>query len=217
MCTDTASNLTEIIRVDQKTADHVRDKFDQVWMCRYPWMQRLIHDGGPKFIGHEFQTFAQKCQVKTVQTTAHNPTANAICERSHLTIQNLLRVLTHHNPPETIDNAKNFVDQAIATTSHALRVNVSKDLGHNLSGSLAFNRDMLLDVPFIADWEVLRQKCQLRINERLRKTNKKRKSFDYQSGKSVLVKTPGILQKLGEQWTGPYTIVKVHDNGNMTL
>ena len=53
-CTDTASNLTEIIRVDHKTAEHMQDKFDQAWMCRYPWMQRLIHDGGPEFIGHEF-------------------------------------------------------------------------------------------------------------------------------------------------------------------
>ena len=180
-------------------------------------MQRLIHDGGPEFIGHEFQTFARRCNVKTVQTTAHNPTANAIYERSHLTIQNLLRVLTHHNPPKTIDNAKNMVDQAIATTSHALRVNVSKELGHNSSGSLVFNRDMLLDVPFIADWEVLRRGRQLRIDERLRVTNKKRKSFDYQPGQSVLVKKPGILRKLGERWTGPYTIFRVHVNGNVTL
>ena len=107
-----------------------------------------------------------------MQTTAHNPTANAICEQSHLTIQNLLRALTHHNLPKTIDNAKNLVDQAIATTSHALRVNISKKLGHNSSGSLAFNQDMLLDLPFIADWEVLRWGRQLRINERLRRTNR---------------------------------------------
>ena len=76
---------------------------------------------------------------------------------------------------------------------------------------------MLLDIPFTADWEVLRQGRQLQINEILRTTNKKRKSFDYQPGQRVLVKKPGILQKLAEKWTGPCAIVKVHVNGNVTL
>jgi hypothetical protein len=32
-CIDTASNLVELIRVDNKTAKCIRDKFTQSWIC----------------------------------------------------------------------------------------------------------------------------------------------------------------------------------------
>jgi hypothetical protein len=32
-CIDTASNLVKLIRVDNKTAKHIRDKFMQSWLC----------------------------------------------------------------------------------------------------------------------------------------------------------------------------------------
>jgi hypothetical protein len=32
-CIDMASNLVELIRVDNKTAKHIRDKFTQSWLC----------------------------------------------------------------------------------------------------------------------------------------------------------------------------------------
>jgi hypothetical protein len=32
-CTDTALNLVKLIRVDNKTAKHIRDKFTQNWLC----------------------------------------------------------------------------------------------------------------------------------------------------------------------------------------
>jgi hypothetical protein len=35
-CIDTASNLVELIHVDNKTAKHIHDKFTQSWLCCYP-------------------------------------------------------------------------------------------------------------------------------------------------------------------------------------
>ena len=32
-CIDTASNLVELICIDNKTAEHKRDKFTQSWLC----------------------------------------------------------------------------------------------------------------------------------------------------------------------------------------
>jgi hypothetical protein len=32
-CIDTASNLVKLIRIDNKTAKHLRDKFTQSWIC----------------------------------------------------------------------------------------------------------------------------------------------------------------------------------------
>ena len=35
-CIDTASNLVELIWIETKTAEHIRDKFMQSWLCRDP-------------------------------------------------------------------------------------------------------------------------------------------------------------------------------------
>ena len=153
-CIDTVSNLAELIRQERVTAAANCNLIDQAWMCRYPWPKRVIHDGGPEF-KNEFQTHMEKCGVTTSQTTSHNPQANAICERMHLTVQQLIRIYTNLHPPKTLEEAHQIVDKALAATSHALRINVTRALGHNSPGALAFGRDMLLDIPFIADWEAV--------------------------------------------------------------
>jgi hypothetical protein len=35
-CIDMALNLAKLIRIDNKTAEHIHDKFTQSWLCRYP-------------------------------------------------------------------------------------------------------------------------------------------------------------------------------------
>ena len=54
-CIDTVSNLVELVRIDNKTATHIRDKFSQTWLCRYPRPIRCVHDKGGEFIDREFQ------------------------------------------------------------------------------------------------------------------------------------------------------------------
>jgi hypothetical protein len=56
-CIDTASNSVELVRIDNKTSSHIRDKFSQTWpwLCRYPCPIRCVHDKGGEFIGSKFQ------------------------------------------------------------------------------------------------------------------------------------------------------------------
>ena len=41
---DTASNLVELIRIDNKSCPHVTEKFKQAWIARYPLMKQCVHD-----------------------------------------------------------------------------------------------------------------------------------------------------------------------------
>ncbi len=45
-CIDMASNLVKLIRVDNKTAEHILDKFTQSWLCRYPHPVQCLRDKG---------------------------------------------------------------------------------------------------------------------------------------------------------------------------
>ena len=92
----------ELVRIDRKTSQHIRDKFEQTWLSRYPWPTRCIHDLGGEFIGHEFQLLLERCSIKDVPTTSKNPQSNAICERMHQTVANILRTVLYTNPPRTV-------------------------------------------------------------------------------------------------------------------
>jgi transposase InsO family protein len=214
-CIDTASNLVELVRIDNKTSDHIRDKFAQTWLCRYPRPIRCVHDKGGEFIGSEFQWLLELFSIKDVCSTSKNPQSNAICERMHQTVENVLRTLIHGNPPQTMTRAKDIVDDALATAMHAMRTTVATTLG-SAPGSLAFARDMFLNVPLVADWQTIARKREQHVNENLRRANQKRRQYDYATGQQVLKKVHNPTS-LGVRTMGPYAIERVHVNGNLTL
>ena len=145
------SNLVELIRIDNKTAEHVRNKFQQCWLARYPRPLRIVHDKGNEFIGGEFQWLLSRLSVKDIPSTSKNPQSNAICERMHQTVGNILQTLLHSNPPAKVTQARDIVDQALSQAMHAIRTTVMTTLG-STPGALAFSRDMFLNVPLVAYW-----------------------------------------------------------------
>ena len=103
---DPVTNLTELVRVDNKTAKHVSKKFAYTWLTRYPWPEKCIHDNGGEFTGWEFQKLLEQCKIEDTPTTSRNPTANAICERMHQTVGNIIRTLVHEDKPRGTRQAK---------------------------------------------------------------------------------------------------------------
>jgi len=214
-CIDPVTNLVELTRIDRKTSRNITRKFEQNWLSRYPWPSNCIHDNGGEFTGHEFQTLLQRTNIKDKPTTSRNPTANAICERMHQTVGNVLRTLLYTNPPQNLDEANDLVDDALATAMHAMRTNVATALGSS-PGALVYSRDMFLDVPLVADWHLIKQRRQQLVNDDLRRKNAKRRKFDYAQGQRVLKKRHKP-NKLGLRTEGPYQITRVHTNGTVTI
>ena len=114
----------------------------------------------------------------------------------HLTVGNVLRTLIHFEPPRIFSVAKAMIDSALATTSHALRTNVSQVTGYS-PGALAFHRDMLLDIPLIIDLLQIRNNRQISVDENLRRVNTKRSLYVFQPGRKILKKKHEYT-KLGE-------------------
>ena len=83
-------------------------------------------------------------------------------------------------------------------------------------GSMAFHRDMILNIPLIVDFELLRQRRQTLIDKNLIRANAKRIDFDYQPGQKALklVYKPNKLEPRAE---GPYHINKIHTNGTVEI
>jgi hypothetical protein len=159
--------------------------------------------------------------IKDVATSNKNPQANAVCERMHQMITNILCPLLHTHVPQNDKAANDIINTALATASYALRAAVLQ-VHCTLSispGALVFRCDMFLDIPLLADLETIRNKRQVLIDENLCRQNLKRRSFDYQVGQQVLILNsdihPAKLDPTSVE--GPFPIVQVHTNSTVTI
>ena len=50
--------------------------------------------------------------------------------------------------------ARDIIDQALATTMHAMQTIVATTLG-STPGALAFSRNMFLNIPLVSDWQAI--------------------------------------------------------------
>jgi hypothetical protein len=53
------------------------------------------------------------------------------------TVTNVLRTLVHTNPPQNMTQARDIIDNALATEMHAMQTTIATTLGNTL-GALAF-------------------------------------------------------------------------------
>jgi hypothetical protein len=110
---------------------------------------------------------------------------------------------------------RDIIDDALATVMHVMQTTVATTLG-STPGALAFARDMFLNLPLIADWQAIARTREHHVNENLQHANRKRHQFDYAPGQQVLKKVHNPT-KLGVKTEGPYTIERIHVNGNLTI
>ena len=212
---DIASTLCEIKRIESKESAHMAMVFTNEWLSRYPRPNKIIFDQGTEFCGAAFQSMLIQNGIKPVPITAKNPQANAIVERLHLTIGDQLRTQVHHNPPANVETALEFIDTILASAQYAMRTAVHRTLRVS-PGAMTFGRDMLLDIPVITDYNMIRLRRQQMIDEQTRRENTRRRRHDYQVGDQVLIKTIDG-KKMDPRAVGPFTIEQVHTNGTVTI
>ena len=81
-----------------------------------------------------------------------------------------------------------------------------------------FGRDMLFDIPFIADWNQIEDYRQSQTDHSNKSENNKRVDYDYKVGDKVLICKDGILHKAESIWRKePWTITTVHTNGTIRI
>ncbi|GAX21143.1 hypothetical protein FisN_UnNu089, partial [Fistulifera solaris] len=212
---DPVTHLTELVRLDNKTSDHVAMQFNNVWLSRYPKPVSVTYDNGTEFTGNGFQTLLAENHITPRPTTVKNPQGNSICERMHQVVGNTLRTMTRLATSTGITSGKQMVDTALANCMYAIRASLHSGLKAT-PGSLVFGRDMLLDLPVVADWINIQQHRQQLIDKRMILANRKRFSYDYRIGDKVL-KLADNPSKLAPRAYGPFTIVQVHTNGTISI
>jgi transposase InsO family protein len=166
-----ATNLVKIVRVDSTTPAATAMHIENTWLSCYPHPQTVTYDQHGAFIGPHFQSLRARLKIGMHCITSKNLQANSICERMHQTVANTLRAMSKMNPPAGVKEANQMIDNALANCMYATR-SAMHGLLNNSPGSLAFQQDMILDIPVIADWEFFAQNCQMLVDQRLVDANR---------------------------------------------
>jgi hypothetical protein len=85
-------------------------------------------------------------------------------------------------------------------------------------GAAIFERDMLIDILFIADWQKIGEHKQKLTDLNNACENEGRIDYDYKVGQKVLLRKEGILRNTESRWHNePRLITSVHTNGTITV
>ena len=152
-----ATGWFEIHQYDDKRSITVANIAEKEWFMRYPWPTQVTYDRGSEFIGKDFQKMIKEDYgITTKPITVRNPQANAIVERIHQVIANMI---------PTFELEDNYLDEndpwkgILSATAFAIHLKYHTTL-QKLPGQLVFGRDMILNITHRANWEYIRQRKQ---------------------------------------------------------
>ena len=212
---DPATGWFEMKTTEGKSAMEVANIVEQTWLSRYPWPQEIVYDRGSEFMGDFANMIADDYGITKRPITVRNPQANAIIERIHQTLGNIIRTFELHEDAEATQETWNGI---LSATMFALRATVHTTT-QATPMQLVFGRDAILNVQFEADWKYIKDRKQKIINYNNQKENSKRVPYTYQVNQLVMLDVTGTTKSkyAKNPYQGPYKVLKVNDNGTVVL
>ena len=210
---DPATGWFEMREISNKKADYIANVVEQAWLTRYPKPDMILFDQGKEFMAEFANMVQHDYGIKRKPCTKRNPQANAIIERVHKTLGNIIRTFEFYH--ESIDEADPWAG-ILAAAMFAIRATYHTTL-QATPMQLVFGRDAIMNSTFEADWNFIRQRKQDLIRKNNLRENAKRISHEYKVNDKVLMSTIGLDKFSHNPWAGPYTITKVNDNGTIQI
>ena len=210
---DPATGWFEIKEIKTKTADVVANEVELTWLTRYPWPEKVIMDRGKEFLAEFADMIEKDYGIKLKRITARNPQANAIIERAHQTIGNVLRTFQVQN---TILDKDDPWSGILAATMFAMRATVHTTLQATPS-QLVFGRDSMLNITHDTNWKLIKERKQKLIRAGNVRENRTRIPHDYKIGDKVLIKNEQSTKYGNTAYSGPYTVMSVNNNGTLQV
>ena len=161
---DTVTNYCELIRINNKSAAHVGQKFENEWLSWYPHPQSCIYNQGNEFLGFQFQQHLHCYNIHSKVSMVKNLQSNAAAECLHQTVTNILHSTLYANPLDNQMEAELLVDTALQKAAYAMCATVHTTLKVT-PGSLVYQRDMILNILVVADLLDITSRRQQLIDE----------------------------------------------------
>ena len=210
---DPATGWFEIIEIPSKSSDEIANIFEMTWLNKYPWPAQVVMDRGREFMGDVIALLKDHYHITRKPITTRNPQANAMVERAHQTIHNMIRT---HQLKGKSDLPNGTWDGLLSAVGFAMRATIHTTT-QATPAQLVFNRDAIQNVRFEADWQYIKERKQKLIVQNNKRENAKRAPHTYAVGDKVVVEQDPNRKHGTNRYKGPYTVTRVHDNGTVRL
>ena len=185
---------------------------NNAWLSRYPRPKRIIMDNGSEF-KRNFKPLLETYGIKAKRITVKNPQANAILERIHQVVQDMLR--THDLENYDLDQNDPWSD-ILASVAWAVRSTIHTTLNAT-PGQLVFGRDMIFHDTYKANWQLIHSRKEKEMKRSNTQENKSRIAHTYSPGSYAYIVNKDIKRKLLAPNEGPYKILESFTNGTVRL
>ena len=132
-------------------------------LSRYPRPLRCIHGNGTEFTAPPFQQLLQHYGIQNVTTTVKKTQANSVIERMHLSFGQLLHSILAEakisNNYQHSNLLHSFIDSALSSSIYAINLAINTTTKVS-PGAFVFQRDMVLPITCVTNWEIIRNKKQ---------------------------------------------------------
>ena len=210
---DPATGWFEIVHVPEKRADLISNLIEITWLTRYPWPTECIMDRGKEFAAEVRDMLKDEYPIKRKLITTRNPQANSIVERVHQVVHNMIRT---QGIKDKSDLDSTTIDGILAAVRSAV-LSVVHMTNRATPMQLVFGRDALLNISFEADWQCIKERKQRRILQNNQRENRTRTEHTYKPGDKVMIRQNPSRKHGESQFTGPFDVVQVYDNGTVKL
>ena len=161
----------------------VADIVETTWLSRYPWPQEIAFDRGSEFMKDFANMVKEDYGIKQTPITTRNPQANAIIERFHQTLGNIIRTFELHQDQEVTQDSWEGI---LSAAMFALR-STYHTTTQVTPMQLVFGRDNILNLKSKADWNYIKQRKQEIINCNNKNENPKRIPHVYKENDKVMM------------------------------
>ena len=209
---DPATSWFEVCEIVNKRSGTMSQKLDTVWLSRYPRPKKISFDNGKEF-KKDFLHIFDDYGVKPKPTTIKNPQANSVLERVHQVLGDMLQARNVKGLNLDTDDPWSEV---LASVAYAIRSTYHTTL-EATPAQLVFGRDMIYPITYVAEWDLIQKRKQKHIDKNNLCENSTRVEHDYAVGEKILLLVTNLQRKLNSPTEGPYEIVQVHKNGNVSI
>ncbi len=211
--TGNGKESTIVEEIFDKTSERIPQLVNKMWLSRYPRCHYIIYNNGSEF-KLNFEYLCGTCGIKHKPTMIKNPQVNAILERLHQVLAQMLHTSKlNMAKTRTPDDGDVFLDNvawAICSTYHTV-LKASP-------GAAIFWGHMLFNILFIANWNKIGDYRQCLTDLNTTCINSKQIDYDYKVCNKVLLTQEGILCKAESPYSKePWTIATVHMNGTIRI
>ena len=153
---DPATGWFEMKQIPNKRSDTISNIVEQTWLARYPWPEKIICDRGSKFMAEFLNMIKEDYNIKVRRITTRNPQANAILERIHQTIGNIIRTFKVQDEEIDLEDPWSGI---LAAAMFATRATIHTTLKATPC-QLVFGRDAILNIKYAPDWVGIKERKQ---------------------------------------------------------